>query len=105
MEKPKCWNCGKPLRLKTYPVVVPKQVAVAKNEHVNTYSFDYGHLKGRVTSVRENLHPKDTVSIYIHTGTYGEYGDNRWCGQRCAHAWAVANTIDPLAQNKETDNG
>lgn len=89
---PRCMLCGKRLRPRTYSVEVPHGTEAPTEV--------YGAKVVEIVSRRPLFYrrgdqeaPPDAISVWC--GSWGSYGDNRFCGLRCGYRYAVRTTKPP----------
>lgn len=85
-EKPMCRCCGKPLRKRTYSAEVPNG-APAPTE-VNGRKV-VAVVRRRTLAYRRMGEEKSPESVSVWCGTWGNYGDNFFCGLGCGYKFAV----------------
>jgi hypothetical protein len=98
-----CLNCGRELRkLLRHCDKVPASLAddkdailrwlVAHPQDRDPWQEETPVAVGRV---RRNVFDHALLSVNYHTGRYGNYGDNRFCGQACGWRWAIKQRPAP----------
>lgn len=83
MTKPKCLNCRKLLRKSTYSTEIK-----TGDPHPTEI---YGRKVVEVVRIKILTYRPGFTRLSLWCGEWGNYADNRFCGLRCGHAWAISN--------------
>jgi hypothetical protein len=81
MSNPKCVECSKPLRKYTYSAEVE-----TGSPHPTVM---YNKRVVEVVRVKILTYKTNATRLSLWCGEWGDYGDDRFCGLRCGHKWAV----------------
>ena len=97
-KRPKCLNCSKELRPNFRRELIPFGVRTGKTIKVRT-SASYGQSVPTYEDAPESrsLTPEERKQWRMDhppyfLGTYGSFGDSRFCGQVCGYRYAVKMT-------------
>lgn len=79
-HRPKCLNCGRPLRKQTH------YMKLAKDDPDPSH-YENGRPVLQITKRYERDYRHDRY-VNVWLGDYGDYGDNVFCGITCGYWWA-----------------